>query len=103
MTKQIYYILSFILLISNNSIAQSNHLWLRTTFSVKDSFGITYDAELQYRLDNSNENLFTTKNILNSTRIWMHYSPDKKWKISFSPLAYFYRTQFKRIDDFYIK
>lgn len=99
MTKQIYYILSFILLISTNSVAQSNNLWLRTTFSIKDSLGITYDTELQYRLQNSNENIFPNKNILNSARIWMHYVSNEKLKISFSPIAIFDHIQYKNDDQ----
>lgn len=79
--------------------AQSNHLWLRTTFSVKDSLGITYDAELQYRLQNSNENMFPTKNVLNSARIWMHYVSNEKLKISFSPIAIFDHIQYKNEDQ----
>lgn len=99
MTKQIYYILSFILLISTNSVAQSNNLWLRTTFSIKDSLGIKYDVELQHRLQNSKSDELPKQNFLNSARVWMHYSPNEQLKISLSPLATFDHIQYKDEDQ----
>lgn len=104
MKNKLLYSIVFIFLFTTIHVyAQSNNLWLRTTFSVKDSLGITYDTELQYRLQNNNENLFPNKNILNSARIWMHYSPNEKLKISFSPIAIFDHIQYKNEDQPYEK
>lgn len=55
-----------------NGFAQSNHLWLRTSFSIKDSLGIKYDVELQHRLQNSKSDELPEQNFLNSARVWMH-------------------------------
>lgn len=103
MTKQIYYILSFILLISTNSVAQSNNLWLRATFSVKDSLGITYDAELQYRLQTIATESIPKHPFLNSGRIWIQYPINEKLKISLSPVAFFDHIKYNNKDELYLK
>lgn len=103
MTKQIYHIISFILLISTNSVAQSNHLWLRTTLAVKDSLDITYEFEFQNRLQTIATESIPKHPFLNSGRIWIHYSINEKLNISLSPVAFFDHIKYKNKDELYLK
>ena len=99
MTKNSYILTFLLFFMTINGFAQSNHLWLRTSFSIKDSLGIKYDVELQHRLQNSKSDELPEQNFLNSARVWMHYSPNEQLKISFSPLAIFDHIQYKDEDQ----
>ena len=72
MTKNSYILTFLLFFMTINGFAQSNNLWLRTTFSIKDSLGIKYDVELQHRLQNSKSDELPKQNFLNSARVWMH-------------------------------
>lgn len=80
-----------------------NDLWLRTTidYTFKNpKFRIA--NELQYRLQDNQNQEFTPEKLLVSYRNWFYYQANKSLKIAFSPFAYFkhYKTVVKEADIF---
>ena len=76
-----------------------DNIWLRSTFTAQDKFGLIYDFELQHRLQPINNDNLPNHILLNSARLWIHYNINNKLKLSVSPIALFYHIQWKSLSN----